>query len=465
MMLAAFKAYDVRGRIPDELNESRAWHIGYATVQRFHMQNVVVGRDMRLSSPALSEALMNGIRDAGANVIDIGMCGTEMVYFATFHLENEGVDGGIMVTASHNPADYNGMKFVQRGARPISGDTGLKDIERLVMAQEAQAPLATARRGSHAHRNILDAYVTHMLSFIDVAALAPLHVVSNPGNGCAGLAVDALAARLPQLTFTRIQHEPDGHFPHGIPNPLLVENRATTSRVMHETGADVGLAWDGDFDRCFFFDHLGNFIEGYYIVGLLAEQMLTRARAAGEPHAAILHDPRLEWATLDTVRDHGGRAVRSKTGHAFIKERMRAENAIYGGEMSAHHYFRDFAFCDSGMIPWLLVCERIATSKKSLHELVAEKQRLFPASGEINLHLKNAKSAVQGLRLRYDADAESIDTTDGVSMDFGTWRMNVRSSNTEPVLRVNVETRADVLLLHQKTEEVLSLLRSCGEAL
>jgi phosphomannomutase len=463
-MLNAFKAYDVRGRVPDELNETRAWHIGYATVQRFEMRKVVVGRDMRLSSPGLTDALMTGIRDAGADVVDIGLCGTEMVYFATFHLENEGVDGGIMVTASHNPADYNGMKFVQRGARPISGDTGLKDIERLVVAQEKTSPLPVAHSGRVTQRDVLDAYVSHVLGFIDTDALAPLHIVSNPGNGCAGIAVDALAARLPALSFTRVHHEPDGHFPHGIPNPLLVENREATAAVVRASGADLGLAWDGDFDRCFFFDHLGNFIEGYYIVGLLAAQMLTRARAAGEPHAAILHDPRLEWATLDTVSDAGGRAVRSKTGHAFIKERMRNENAIYGGEMSAHHYFRDFAFCDSGMIPWLLVCEQIAKSKKTLHDLVAEKQRLFPASGEINLHLPDAKAAVQGLRLRYDPEALEIDTTDGVSMSFGTWRMNVRSSNTEPVLRVNVETRADPLLLRKKTDEVLSLLRDCGGA-
>ena len=451
MALSCFKAYDIRGKVPSELNEDLARAIGRAYAVRFAPKKVVVVRDMRLSSEAIANALIDGLERQGVDVVDLGLGGTEMSYFGAFHLEGEGVDGGIAVTASHNPADYNGMKFVQKGAVPVSGDSGLKDIEKLA---EQNSFTDAAIRGTRSTRDIMPAYVEHLLSYVDQATLKPLKIVANAGNGCAGLVIDALEGKLP-FSFTKVHHAPDGTFPHGVPNPLLTENRTPTIDAVLATGADFGVAWDGDFDRCFFFDADGGFVEGYYMVGLFAEELLRDA-----PGAAIIHDPRLTWNTIEKVAGAGGRAVQSKTGHAFIKERMRKEEAVYGGEMSAHHYFKRFAFCDSGMIPWLLLAQQMSRTGKSLKQLVSEMQARFPASGEINLHLDDAKKALAAVRQRFGGGAVAIDETDGISIENATWRLNVRASNTEPVVCVNVESRGDEALMRKKTDEVLSLLRS-----
>jgi phosphomannomutase/phosphomannomutase/phosphoglucomutase len=444
--LTAFKAYDIRGRVPDELNEDVAYRIGRAYAEFLKPSRVIVGRDIRLSSEALCSALSRGLTDGGSDVFDIGICGTEQVYFATFH---EGMDGGIMVTASHNPMDYNGMKLVREGSRPISGDSGLNEIREIVRANSFAIK---GKTGAVTSLDIDDAYIAHLLAYVDVAALRPLKVVVNAGNGCAGGSIDLLEKHLP-FEFIKIHHDPDGNFPNGIPNPLLPENRAATINAINEHKADIGIAWDGDFDRCFLFDETGNFIEGYYIVGLLASAFLAK-----HPQARIIHDPRLTWNTVDIVLDAGGTPVMSKTGHAFIKERMRAEDAVYGGEMSAHHYFRDFAYCDSGMIPWLLVLEIMCNKGKTLSELVGERMRLFPASGEINRTVKNSAAVIAKIENAFYEGVLLVDRTDGLSMEFPQWRFNLRSSNTEPVLRLNVESRADELLMRSKTEEILQIM-------
>ena len=445
-MLKCFKAYDIRGRVPDDLNEDIAYRIGRAYAEILKPRDVVVGQDVRLDSPTLAAALTRGINDAGASVIDIGLCGTEEVYFQTAHRR---VGGGIMVTASHNPMDYNGMKLVREDARPVSGDTGLRDIEALAESGDF-AP--SSRIGSVRVDNDKSAYIAHLLSYIDRAALRPLKIVVNAGNGGAGLVIDELAPYLP-FEFIRIHHEPDGSFPHGIPNPLLPENRAATAQAVRESGADIGIAWDGDFDRCFFFDAEGRFIEGYYLVGLLAAQLL--AKNSG---GRIIHDPRLTWNTIEMVHEAGGVPVLGKTGHAFIKERMRTEDAVYGGEMSAHHYFRDFAYCDSGMIPWLLIAERICRTGTPLAEMVESRMQAFPCSGEINFRVKDAAATLDRILAHYAVGAPAIDRTDGLSLEFPTWRFNVRSSNTEPLLRLNVETRGDMPLLQDKTDELRRLI-------
>ena len=446
--LTCFKAYDIRGRLPDELNPAIVRRIGRAYAAWLRPQQVVVGRDVRLSSADLSTALSEGLTAGGVEVVDIGLCGTEEVYFATFF---GGFDGGIMVTASHNPLDYNGLKLVREGARPISGDSGLHAIRAL--AESGDFP-ATARRGNVVAGDFRSAYIDHLLGYLDPAALQPLKIVVNAGNGCAGPVLDRLAERLP-CDLIRLHHEPDGTFPHGIPNPLLPENRAATATAVIEHGADFGLAWDGDFDRCFFFDEKGGFIEGYYLVGLLAEAFLAKERGA-----KIIHDPRLTWNTREIVRAAGGLPVVSKTGHAFIKERMRVEDAVYGGEMSAHHYFRDFAYCDSGMIPWLLVLELLSRSGRTLSQLVEERQARFPASGEINRTLVDPAGALEKVAAHYRREALQVDHIDGLSMEFATWRFNLRSSNTEPVVRLNVETRGDIDLKETKTQELLALLEN-----
>jgi phosphomannomutase len=446
--LTCFKAYDIRGRVPDELNAGIAHRIGRAYAELLQPKTVVVGHDIRLSGPELSSALVEGLLDAGADVLDIGLCGTEEVYFATWHL---GAAGGIMVTASHNPADYNGMKLVREQAKPISGDSGLDDIRRRAEQLNPGAP-AGRSRGSVRPADPREAYVHHLLSYLPRAGLKPLRVVVNAGNGSAGPVVDRLERLLP-LVMTKIHHEPDGRFPNGVPNPLLPENRAVTSAAIRSAGADFGVAWDGDFDRCFLFDERGEFIEGYYVVGLLAEAML-----AARPGSRIVHDPRLIWNTQEIVRAAGGQAVQSKTGHAFIKERMRAEDAVYGGEMSGHHYFRDFHYCDSGMIPWLLVAGYVSESGRRLSALVAERQARYPVSGEINRRLADPAAAMARVRARYAAAARREDDVDGLGLEFDEWRFNLRMSNTEPVIRLNVETRGDPVLLAQRTREILALL-------
>jgi phosphomannomutase len=450
--LACFKAYDVRGRVPQDLDEDLAYRIGRAYAAFLAPSRVAVGRDVRLSSPGLAAALTAGLNEAGVEVTDLGVCGTEQVYFYTWHLK---LDGGVMITASHNPPDYNGMKFVRAGSRPISGDTGLQDIERLAAAG-GFGPPAQVRGGIRAHDS-LQAYVEHLLGYVDLAALKPLTVVANAGNGCAGPVLAALERSLP-CRFVKLYPEPDGTFPHGVPNPLLPENREATARAVRDSGADAGLAWDGDFDRCFFFDETGAFIEGYYLVGLLAQALLAR-----HPGAAIIHDPRLIWNTQEMVRAAGGRPVMSKTGHAFIKERLRREDAVYGGEMSGHHYFRDFAYCDSGMIPWLLVLALMSRTGAPLSRLVGELKARYPVSGEINRRLKDPDAALARVEAFYGPQALSLDRTDGLSLEFPDWRLNLRKSNTEPVLRLNVETRRNPRLLKEKTGEILKMLAEDGK--
>lgn len=456
--LTCFKAYDIRGKLGVELDESIAYRIGRAYGQLLQPRTVVVGGDVRITSPALKMALAEGLMDAGADVIDIGLCGTEEVYFAVPYLK---ADGGICVTASHNPIDYNGMKLVAAESKPISGDSGLRDIQQLA-EQNVFAP--SGKKGSLIRKDILQPYVKHLLGYVDLTAITPLTLVVNAGNGAAGHVVDALEVefqvRNVPVNFVKIHHDPDGSFPNGIPNPLLPEKRQVTTRAVIDGKADMGIAWDGDFDRCFLFDEKGNFIEGYYIVGLLAEAFLQKS-----PGEKIIHDPRLIWNTEDVVAKNAGIAVMSKTGHAFIKERMRKENAIYGGEMSAHHYFRNFHYCDSGMIPWLLVMELLCRQQKTLSQLLRARMEAFPASGEINLHIANASGAIAALEQQYSAACTSVDRTDGLSMVFGNdnsqqnWRLNLRSSNTEPVVRLNVESRGDIRLMQEKTDEVLTFLR------
>ena len=446
--IKCFKAYDVRGRIPDELNIDIAYRIGNATAEFLDAKRIVLGRDIRLSSVELAEAVFSGITDAGCDVIDIGLGGTEMVYFATGHL---GADGGIMVTASHNPADYNGLKIVRSESRPVSVDTGLKDIRLLA---ERDDRFSRDDKGIVDSVLITDTYCEKLLSYVDIDTLKPLKIVVNAGNGGAGQIVDKLEAKLP-FDFVKIHHEPDGEFPNGVPNPMLEENRKPTAEAVSNTGADFGIAWDGDFDRCFFFDENGRFIEGYYIVGLLAGSQL-----ADHPNSAIIYDPRLTWNTVDTVSEHGGRPVQSKSGHSFIKETMRREDAIYGGEMSAHHYFRDFYYCDSGMIPWLLVAQIVSKSGQTLSSLVDHCMARYPSSGEINRQVVDTGAAIELFDRCYRSEAVSVDETDGISMEFDRWRFNLRASNTEPVIRLNVESRGNIALMEAKTEELLSKLDS-----
>ncbi|MES2606934.1 MAG: phosphomannomutase, partial [Pseudomonadota bacterium] len=433
-------------RIPDQLNEDIAYRIGRAYAAFLKPAKVVVGYDIRLSSQSICAALSKGLMDSGVDVFNIGLCGTEEIYFATSHL---GVDGGIAVTASHNPKDYNGMKFVREESRPISGDTGLNDIKLLAERNEFAA---IGKRGNEQAVDTKAAYVEHLLGYVDVSKLKPLTVVCNAGNGGAGRIIDLLEPHLP-FKFIKVHHNPDGNFPNGVPNPLLEENRQPTVDVMLKAKADVAIAWDGDFDRCFFFDEKGGFIEGYYIVGLLAEAFLKK-----NPGSKIIHDPRLVWNTEAVVKEFGGKTVQCKSGHAFIKEMMRKEDAVYGGEMSAHHYFRDFFYCDSGMVPWLLVLELIGERGKPLSELVEEAIARFPASGEINRTVTDAKAVIDKVLAKYKAHALDIDYTDGVSVSFADWRFNLRMSNTEPVIRLNVESRGSIPLMQQKTDEILQLM-------
>ena len=443
-----FKAYDVRGVYPTEVNEELAYRVGRIFSAMFAAETVVVGHDIRLSGRALVNALTEGLRHGGTKVIDIGQCGTEMIYFATAHLE---ADGGIMVTASHNPKEYNGMKLVRKGARPISGDTGLKEIGEMAVASNfVHAQVAGKTLGELEKVDIVPAYIEHLLTYVDKSALKPMKIVANPGNGGAGPIMKELAKHLP-FEFVSIFDEPDGSFPNGVPNPILMPNREATAKVVRETGADLGIAWDGDFDRCFLFDENAEFIEGYYIVGLLAEVFLLK-----EPGAKIMYDPRLTWNTEAILERDGGVPVRCKSGHAFMKECMRQNEVLYGGEMSAHHYFRDFSYCDSGMIPWLLVAELMCRSGKKLSELVGARVDMFPCSGEINRKVEDSPAILKALEEKY-ADGEQ-DKMDGLSVAYADWRFNVRTSNTEPVMRLNVETKGDKELLAAKTAEILEII-------
>ena len=443
-----FKAYDVRGVYPTEVNEELAYRVGRIFSAMFAAETVVVGHDIRLSGRAIVDALTEGLRHGGTKVIDIGQCGTEMIYFATAHLN---ADGGIMVTASHNPKEYNGMKLVRKGARPISGDTGLKEIGEMAVASNfVHAQVAGKILGELEKVDIVPAYIEHLLTYVDKSALKPMKIVANPGNGGAGPIMKELAKHLP-FEIISIFDEPDGSFPNGVPNPILMPNREATAKVVRETGADLGIAWDGDFDRCFLFDENAEFIEGYYIVGLLAEVFLLK-----EPGAKIMYDPRLTWNTEAILERDGGVPVRCKSGHAFMKECMRQNEVLYGGEMSAHHYFRDFSYCDSGMIPWLLVAELMCRSGKKLSELVGARVDMFPCSGEINRKVEDSAAILAALEAKY-ADGEQ-DKMDGLSVAYADWRFNVRTSNTEPVMRLNVETKGDKELLAAKTAEILEII-------
>jgi len=450
--LTCFKAYDIRGRLGIDLDESIAYRIGSAFAVALNAKTVVLGRDVRASSEALSKSAAQGLIDQGCEVLDLGLSGAEEMYFATNHF---GADGGICVTASHNPMDCNGMKMVRGGSAPLDAATGLTRVKELaeLNAFEKRAEPGKVRHAAGVARS---AYVERICEFVDIAALRPLKILVNAGHGAAGPTFDAIAALLAEvgapLIFERLFHKPDGSFPQGIPNPLLPENRPATAEAVRASGADFGVAWDGDFDRCFFFDHTGAFIDGEYVVGLLAEAFLAK-----DPGATIIHDPRIIWNTQDLVAKAGGRAVQTRTGHAFIKQAMRDENAVYGGEMSAHHYFRDFVYCDSGMIPWLLVAE-LVSRHGPLAELIADRKAAFSSSGEINFTLDDPKAAIDRVRVEFEPEAVSIDEMDGLGFDMGKWRFNLRSSNTEPVVRRIVEARGDAELVVKGVERVKRIL-------
>mgnify|MGYP006274899553 CR=1 FL=1 len=443
--LSCFKAYDIRGRVPHDIDQTLAYRLGRAYAVEVRPDGpVAVGRDVRQTSRDLAEALIRGLNEGGVETRDIGLCGTEMVYFAA---GREGMGGGIMVTASHNPMEYNGFKLVRAGAVPISGDSGLGDLERRV--RERDLGETAASPAPNREEDIADEYTRKVVSFATSDQLKPLRIVANAGNGCAGPFLDRIAEHLP-FEFIRIHHEPDGTFPNGIPNPLLAENQPATAEAVREHRADLGIAWDGDFDRCFFFDETGSFVDGYYVVGLLAKRILQDC-----PGAAIIHDPRMTWNTIAIVREAGGRPVQWKTGHAFMKEKMRSEDAAYGGEMSAHHYFRDFTYCDSGMVPWVLIAALVCESGRTLSELVAEGKRRFPGSGEINTEVDDPDRIIAAVKNAYADSATRVEEVDGLSMEFGDrWRFNLRKSQTEPILRLNVETAQDPELLDQKTKEI-----------
>ncbi|WP_158968366.1 phosphomannomutase CpsG [Paraglaciecola sp. L3A3] len=481
MKITCFKAYDIRGKLVEQLDEALAYRVGRAFSEHMQAKTVVVGGDVRLTSEPLKLALSAGLIDGGASVTDLGMTGTEEIYFATKFLA---VDGGIEVTASHNPIDYNGMKLVKTDSKPVSGDTGLfaiRDLaetyaadlvqtrldhyaDRIVSTEEfiqGQSSVSVDKlqaSGAYKKINNMQAYVEHMLSYVDLANFKPLKLVVNAGNGAAGSALDAIESALKSnnvpIEFIKIHHTPDGSFPNGIPNPLLPESRADTANAVIEHKANMGIAWDGDFDRCFLFDETGEFVEGYYIVGLLAKAFLDK-----DPGSKIIYDPRVYWNTEDIVTSAGGVPIKSKTGHAFIKERMRADDAVYGGEMSAHHYFRDFAYCDSGMIPWLLVAELLCTTNKDLSHLVKERIAAFPSSGEINSTLADPDASIKAILDKYEPAATVVDYTDGIGLEFDKWRFNLRKSNTEPVVRLNVESKGDIALMQEKTAEILALLK------
>jgi phosphomannomutase len=452
MTLSCFTAYDIRGKLGDTLNEDIARRIGRAFAEALPARRVVLGRDCRASSQALAAAVAEGLVAAGVEVLDLGLAGTEEMYFATTALQ---ADGGIEVTASHNPMDYNGMKLVRHGSAPLDAASGLAAIKALAESGN----FAQGRAGGRVvdASSIRAGFVERVLSFVDVPALRPLKIVVNAGNGTAGPTFDAIAAALAAqgapLEFIRINHTPDGSFPNGIPNPLLPENQPMTANAVRAAGADMGVAWDGDFDRCFLFDSTGAFVPGEYIVGLLAQVFLAK-----EPGATIIHDPRVIWNTQDVVAAAGGHAVASRTGHAFLKQALRDTGAVYGGEMSAHHYFRDFMACDSGMIPWLLVAELIGRSGTSLADLLAARRAAFPSSGEINFRVADAKACVAMIDQAYAPQAMGRDETDGLSLDFGDWRFNLRSSNTEPLLRLNVESRGRPDLVDQAVAQISALI-------
>lgn len=446
-----FKAYDIRGVVPTEVNEDLAYRVGRAYGDLYHPKTMCIGYDIRPSSQAIAQAVMEGLMDSGSDVYDIGLCGTEMMYFGTFYY---GMDGGMMITASHNPSNYNGIKIVRQGGVPVSADTGLKDIEALTFSGQMSS---AANKGQVRQKDILPEYIDCLLSFVDVKQMKPFHIVVNAGNGCANIAFSELKKHLP-FQFTEMYMEPDGSFPHGVPNPMLEECRKPLADTVLREKADLGIAWDGDFDRCFFIDENGKFVEGYYMVGLLAEYFLKH-----HPHESIIHDPRVFWCTQKICETYGGHPVESKGGHAFMKETMRRVQGIYGAENSAHHFFRDFSYCDSGMIPWLIVAQIMSEKGKHLGELVAEMEKDFPCSGEINLPAHQVGKVLEAVRATYAPQALRIDETDGIGLEWADWRFNLRPSNTEPLIRFNMETKGNRELLEEKEKEVMDLVKSMNE--
>jgi len=444
--LTCFKAYDVRGELGVDFDTDIAYRIGRSIAQHFRAKTIVIGRDARKTSPELAAAVAHGINDCGADVLDLGLCGSEEMYWAVTEI---GACAGIEVTASHNPINYNGIKIVKSGSRPLDG---IKDFEKIRILAESAAWNDGPIRGTIEDIGVeaRAKYVNKCLGFVDVTALKPLRIVVNCGNGAAGPTFDAIAGalinKLAPLEFIRVHHEPDHTFPNGIPNPLLPENHATTGDVVVNENADFGVAFDGDFDRCFLFDAHGKFVPGEYVVGLLASIFLEK-----ENGGKIVHDPRVIWNTQDIVAENGGIAIQSKTGHSFIKQTMRAHGAVYGGEMSAHHYFRDFAYCDSGMIPWLLIAELISKTGVNLRDLIADRFEKFPSSGEMNFKVADADKTIKSVMTEYQSIAE-LDTMDGVSLSFSGWRFNLRKSNTEPLVRLNVESRGNAGALAEKVE-------------
>ncbi len=449
--LSSIKAYDIRGKVPQDLNADFAYDLARAYSTIFHPKNIVIGHDIRQEGPLLNDALCQGFADSGVEVLHLGLCGTEEVYFATSHYQ---ADGGIMITASHNPKGYNGMKLVKKGSQPIGQDSGLAEIKSTMDSQDFCAKVPTPTPLIEKHDK--SAYINHLLGLIDLDSLKPLKILVNAGNGAAGPTFDELAKHLP-FEFIRMQHEPNGEFPNGIPNPMLFENREVTANALKEHQADFAVAWDGDFDRCFLFDETGYFIEGYYLVGLLAQTLLER-----NPGEKIIYDPRMTWNTIEQVTEAGGIPVQCRTGHSFIKDMMRKENVIYGGEMSAHHYFRDFFYCDSGMIPWLLVAELMSKTGQSLSSLIGDRAKRFPCSGELNYKVENAKAIMQAVEAAYLPLNPIVDPTDGIGYEFKEWRMNMRTSNTEPLLRLNIESRGNPELVAQKVKEIEAIIERIG---
>jgi phosphomannomutase len=445
--LNSFKAYDIRGKVPSELNTELAYKIGRAYPALIDAKKIIIGHDIRKSSEEISEALAKGLTESGVDVIDIGLCGTEMVYYATPALD---ADGGIMITASHNPPEYNGMKFVKKGSVPVGYDSGLKEMEEMILSN--QFSRKTEKAGSITKHDVMKNFINNLKRFYDPKKIKNYKVVVNAGNGCAGLALNALEKDLP-IKMIKIFNEPDSNFPNGVPNPLLVENRKPTIDAIVKNNADLGVAWDGDYDRCFFFDEKGNFIEGYYIVGLLAKSILKN-----NPGGKIVHDPRLTWNTLEVVNEYGGHAVVSKSGHAFIKQKMREVNSVYGGEMSAHHYFRDNAYSDSGMIPFVLILQLMSEENKPFSQLVEEMIAAYPCSGEINSEISDPAGKIKEIEKKY-SDGK-IDKLDGLSVEYENWRFNLRMSNTEPIIRLNVEAKGSINLMEEKTKELLNHIRS-----
>jgi len=451
--LSCFKAYDIRGEIGVNIDENIAYRIGRAVAQHLRAKSVVIGFDARETSPAFATATSQGVRDAGADVLNIGMAGTEEMYWAVTEF---GACAGIEVTASHNPINYNGMKIVKSHSRPLDDAGDFQVIKALARSQE-WANVGEVGKEFDRSKEARKAYVDRILSFVDVKVLRPLKIVMNSGNGAAGPTFDAIADRLrtlgAPLEFVRVHHTPDATFPNGIPNPLLPTNHSATADVVMAQAADFGVAFDGDFDRCFFFDETGQFVPGEYVVGLLASIFMEK-----EVGAKIVHDPRVIWNTRAIVAQKGGVAVQSKTGHAFIKQTMRSNEAAYGGEMSAHHYFRDFAYCDSGMIPWVLVTELVSRSGRSLGNCVKDRFAAFPSSGEINFKVTDADKAIENVLSAYRAKAISIDQIDGVSLAFENWRFNLRRSNTEPLVRLNLESKGRADMLEAQVSAIAELL-------